>query len=54
VRRLNEHIVQASSLGLGGEYLVQDTVLRIQRLKTLVDVSAVGLLNCFVLTYNNH
>lgn len=37
--RLNSHIVQATSLGLGGEYLVQDTVMRIQRLKSLVDVS---------------
>lgn len=38
--KLDEYVVHATSLGLGGEYLVQDTVMRCQRLKSLIDVSA--------------
>lgn len=34
--RLSAYVYQATALGLGGEYLVQDTVLRCQRLKSLI------------------
>jgi hypothetical protein len=39
VRRLERCVVQATALGLGGEYLVQETVIRCNRLKSLITVS---------------